>query len=278
MNFVVENNVVVSCTEKKFSDLKIPDGVIAIADYVFQNCPNLTSVELPESCKKIGDYAFDGCNALKAVIGFKNIEIIGECAFSNCSSLSGVTFGEKISYLSNGAFLGCKKLKKLSLPQNINYVGCECFRDCIGLSEIEMQGVREIDNNAFENCSDICAVKLPESIAHIGQNAFSFCTNLKSVEFGNGFVVIDEKAFENTARLTFLYSNKNSTVYDFAIKNKFVFTQAIINPECRVIKAKQLSDVEKSGVFIQYKKHDNKGNIIIAFDRSERENVIKFLE
>ena len=48
--------------------------------------------------------------------------------------------------------------------------------------------------------------------------------------------------------------------------------------ECRVIKAKQLSDVEKSGVFIQYKKRDNKGNIIIAFDRSEKENVIKFLE
>ena len=278
MNFVVENNIVIGCTDKKLIELKVPDGVIAIADYVFQNCTNLTKVELPETCQKIGDYAFDGCAELETVNGLKYVHIVGECAFSNCSSLSEVTFGEKISYLSNGAFLGCKKLTKLSLPKNINYVGCECFRDCIGLSEIEMQGVREIDNNAFENCSDICAVKLPETLAHIGQNAFSFCTNLKSVKFGNGFIVIDEKAFENTACLTFKYSNKKSTVYDFAVKNKFVFAQTIVNIECRVIKEKQLSDVEKSGVFIQYKPYDNEGNIIIAFDRSEKENVIKFLE
>ena len=31
---------------------KIPYGVTAIADKVFQNCPNLRTVQLPETLKK----------------------------------------------------------------------------------------------------------------------------------------------------------------------------------------------------------------------------------
>ena len=98
MDFVIENNIVTRCTNKELWELKIPDGVVAIDNCVFQNCSDSTSVELPESCRKIGDYAFDGCNNLETVIGFKNIDIIGECAFANCSSLKQITFGDKIHY------------------------------------------------------------------------------------------------------------------------------------------------------------------------------------
>lgn len=212
------------------------------------------------------------------VDGLKNVESIGECAFANCSSLKEVNFGDRIGYLSNGAFLGCTGFVKLTLPKNITYIGCECFRDCTNLSEIKMEGVREIDHNAFEYCSNIYEISLPETLYHISQNAFSFCVNLKKVEFGNKSVDIDEKAFENTSNLTFVYSSKNSTAYKFAVKNNFLFAQKIINMECRVIKSQKLSVLANSGIFIQYKPYDDKGNIIIAFDKSDRENVIRLIE
>ena len=67
MDFVIENNIITRCTNKGLWELKIPDGVVAIDKYAFQNCLDLRSVELPKTLKKIGDYAFDGCNDLETV-------------------------------------------------------------------------------------------------------------------------------------------------------------------------------------------------------------------
>ena len=266
MDFVIENNIITRCTNKELWELKIPDGVVAIDKYVFQNCLDLRSVELPKTLKKIGDYAFDGCNDLETIIGFRNIEIIGECAFGNCSSLKQVDFGDKIRYLPNGTFLGCITLKKLELPKNISYIGCECFKDCMGVEEIVMNDVMEIDNNAFENCNSVLTVAFPENLLRIAKNAFSFCDKLKNVIFKNNTTSIDEKAFEKN----------NSTAYNYAVENKFVFIPTIIKPECREVTNQEYETLCKNGIPLKAKVADD-NNMIIVFDRSFEEKVNKLI-
>lgn len=276
MNFVIENNIVTQCINKEIFSLKIPHEVVAIENYAFRNCLNLTSVELPDTLKKIGDYAFDDCTELQNVIGLENVHYIGECAFSNCSSLKQVNFGEKIGYLPNGAFLGCTALKKVVIPKSVSYIGCECFKDCTSLEEIEMTDVMEIDNNAFENCQSLCNVTFPENLFHIAPNAFSFCSSLKNVTFKNTIIDIDENAFENTVRLIFRASQNKSTAYDFAVKNKFVFIPTIVKPECRIITNSQYEILCVNGIPLKAKVADN-DNMIIVFDRSLKEKVNKLI-
>jgi hypothetical protein len=52
--------------------LTIPDSVISIDDWAFENCVGLTgSLIIPNSVEIIGDNAFSGCS------GFTNITLVG---------------------------------------------------------------------------------------------------------------------------------------------------------------------------------------------------------
>ena len=48
-------------------DLIIPDSVISIGDYCFQNCKNMSSVTIGKEISSIGRGAFSGCTKLKNI-------------------------------------------------------------------------------------------------------------------------------------------------------------------------------------------------------------------
>ena len=51
-------------------NMKIPDGVTSIGDYVFYGMRQLEAVDIPRSVTSIGSYAFRGCTNLKTVFCF----------------------------------------------------------------------------------------------------------------------------------------------------------------------------------------------------------------
>ncbi len=67
--FVISNNVITSLTDagRYAETIVVPEGIIGIGDYVFQECRSLISVSLPSTLQTIGRYAFLDCNVLTSI-------------------------------------------------------------------------------------------------------------------------------------------------------------------------------------------------------------------
>lgn len=63
-------------------NLVIPDGMVKINDYTFNDCGSIKSVVVPDGVVSIGTYAFSCPEMAKATIG-KNVNSIGVSAFSS---------------------------------------------------------------------------------------------------------------------------------------------------------------------------------------------------
>ena len=89
-------------------ELIIKDGTKGIADYVFCECTDLTSVIIPGSVTIIGNNVFEGCTSLVSLNIPSSVTTIGRYAFYGCTSLDvsslpipgSATIGEE-------AFEGC---------------------------------------------------------------------------------------------------------------------------------------------------------------------------
>ena len=86
------------CTEDSFDSgdgLKVTfgDSVERIPDYIFQDCPGLTSVTIGSSATTIGHYAFNRCTGLTSIKIPESMTNIGYMAFSGCTSLADVYYG-----------------------------------------------------------------------------------------------------------------------------------------------------------------------------------------
>ena len=86
------------CTEDSFDSgdgLKVTfgDSVERIPDYIFQDCPGLTSVTIGSSVTTIGHYAFNRCTGLTSIKIPESMTDIGYMAFSGCTGLADVYYG-----------------------------------------------------------------------------------------------------------------------------------------------------------------------------------------
>ena len=81
---------------ENLTSVSIPNTVTEIGNSVFLGCPKLTSVSIPNSVTSIGNYAFDGCSALKKITIPNSVTKIGFCALENCTSLTSVTLSNKL--------------------------------------------------------------------------------------------------------------------------------------------------------------------------------------
>ncbi len=128
-------------------DLKIPEGVASIGDYVFYGCQNLKSVSIPKSVTSIGEEAFHGCFRLETV-NISNLE--AWCRISFCSN--------PLSY-AHRLFMNGAEITNLIIPEDVTNIG----------------------SYAFLGCSQITSITIPGSVTSIGQEAFSGMTALDHV-------------------------------------------------------------------------------------------------
>ncbi|MBQ9115687.1 MAG: leucine-rich repeat domain-containing protein, partial [Clostridia bacterium] len=166
--------------------------VTGIADYAFEDCASLVSVQLPD---------FDD----EAYLNGYEFDFLGEYAFSGCVSLTEIELPERISFISRGAFRGCAALTRASFPDGA-YVASYAFSNCTALREISTlrnagEGtfshcvslpslplstpITEIEEDCFEHCDSLIHVTIPASVKYIGSLAFRGCKRLEKVTFEN---------------------------------------------------------------------------------------------
>jgi hypothetical protein len=157
-----------TCTD---TDIVIPathEGlpVTRIADYAFEFCHNITSVEIPDSVTYIGGWAFWECNSMTelrlpefATISFfafrdcaaltqvhlpeYNCMIQRSFIMYRCTQLQEVWVGEGTSTIGEGDFSGCTSLHTIHIPVSVDRIETKAFMDCTSLTHIYYDGTME---------------------------------------------------------------------------------------------------------------------------------------
>ena len=201
---------------KTDSEYVIPNSVISIGDYTFENCTSLTSVTIPNSVTSIGDDAFYNCTSLTSVTIPDSVTSIGSGAFSNCTSLKSIEVsGNNKSYSSaDGVLFNKDKTELITypagktdseyvIPNSVTSIGYSAFKNCTSLTSVTIgNSVTSIGNEAFYGCTSLTSVTVPDSVTSIGDYAFCNCTSLTSVTIPDSVTSIGDYAFCNCTSLT----------------------------------------------------------------------------
>ncbi|MBQ7688460.1 MAG: leucine-rich repeat protein [Clostridia bacterium] len=176
------------CCEKLTGNIVIPDSVISIGRFAFQQCygfnGTLTLGTENRHLQTIGDHAFIRCTGLKGDLVIPgNITSIEEGTFYLCNSLNGVLSlgGEdsQLQTIGKHAFYHCEKLTgNLVIPDTVTFIGENAFEGCGSLNGTLTIGnaVQYIGKNAFYNCSNLTGkLTIPEAVTNIGTCAFHGC-------------------------------------------------------------------------------------------------------
>ena len=75
--------------------MKLPRGLEALADEVFEDCAALEEIILPEGLKSIGEESFFGCGELKEIRLPDALERVGRDAFAACGKLKNISCRNK---------------------------------------------------------------------------------------------------------------------------------------------------------------------------------------
>ncbi len=175
--------------------LIIPEGVVSIADKVFQNKKNITSVQLPTTLKSVGAYAFSGATNLTSVIFTGTSEYkINKYAFDGCTALSSVTLSDNLVEIGNYAFQKCTSLTSFDMPDTVTTLGPGAFIECKNLADVKYSSsLTTVPNTAFRETA-LTKFTVTSNITSIGDSAFYGATKLvdfvienrdSNLKFGN---------------------------------------------------------------------------------------------
>lgn len=136
--------------------LNIKEGTTTIADDCFSEQGGLRKVTLPQSLIWIGSYAFENCSAIIQIQLNENLEHIGSSAFEDCTGLTSVTIGNSVTSIGYGAFYNCSSLTSIVIPDSVTSIGQSAFYGCTSLTSIVIpDSVTNIGDWAFYNCTSL---------------------------------------------------------------------------------------------------------------------------
>ena len=202
----------------KSGEYVIPNDVISISGFAFEDCNNLTSIEIPDSVTSIGAFAFSCCKKLTSVIIPSSVTSIGDGAFEDTpwynSQPDGLLYAGKVAYRYKGEM---PKNTKITLKDDTVEISGYAFFACGGLTNIEIpNSVTSIGEVAFAGCTSLTSIEIPDSVTSIGYHACGY--NIRGMtEKITGFTIYGTKG---TAAET--YANENG--FKFVDINKKITT------------------------------------------------------
>lgn len=138
-------------------------------DYIFTNCPKLTTVTIGDNVKAIPSYAFRGCKNLTSVTIGNSVTSIGYSTFAECTSLTDINIPDSITSIDDWAFFRCISLTGIVVPEGVTSIGSAVFASCIGLTSVTLgDDVTSIGSSSFSGCRSLSSITLPKRVAHIG--------------------------------------------------------------------------------------------------------------
>lgn len=139
------------------ASVAIKEGTRILAEGLFFDNQNLTSITLPSSLEIISYLAFYGCESLPVVDNVRYADCVAVEAIDK--TMSTYVLREGTRFIANRAFDMCSDMKSINLPEGLVFIGSE----------------------AFSSCHQLETITLPESTKHIiPWSPFSYQTKVKS--------------------------------------------------------------------------------------------------
>lgn len=213
--------------------VEIPEGIVSIGDYVFDEAEQVEEVIIPEGTLYIEDQAFCDCENLKKVVLPESLKEINMEAFCNCPELTEINLPKALRTIGPGAFSDCDNLTDVEIPDSLLELQLDSFDDTLTLLEnnpnyktvdgimyniktasalfcldsdaksMKIQpGTKYIAGNAFNFCHGLEAIEIPNTVAYIGRSAFSCCPALKKIYIPESVKIVDYGAFSNCVALS----------------------------------------------------------------------------
>jgi len=173
----------------------LPPGIETLGGSMFSGCRSLEAVSLPAALKSIEGYAFQSCQKIQAVNIPSGVTNIGQYAFAYCEKLANVTLPDGLAAMDDNAFEGCTNLTSVTIPASLKRIPMGAFENCTGLANVTVEdGVEVIGNAAFYGCRVLPAFTIPDSVKVVEDIAFYGCafldTNtIANVEMADGWIV-----------------------------------------------------------------------------------------
>lgn len=177
--------------------------------------------QVPNSVIEIGEYAFQNARYLKFLMFNKKIKKIGKSAFDDCKNLESIKFDQCLQEIGEWSFHGCDKIQQIRVVQGVEKIGKCAFGSCESLEYIYVDQnnafYTEIDGNLYtKDCKTLLqyaiakpekTFNLPNSVETISFRAISDAIHLEKV-FLYDVELIQEKAFYYDINLKGVHFNK----------------------------------------------------------------------
>lgn len=159
------------------TELNLPDGVIVIGTYAFNECRNLTSVVLPAALTELGNYTFQNCSSLSEIVMQENLANIGNNVFVG-TALKNVTMPDSVVTMGSLVFQNIKTLESVTFTENskLTTIGTRFFENCTALKTVVLGPLVEelptasfvnYDMSIFYGCTGLEKVVLPANLKTI---------------------------------------------------------------------------------------------------------------
>ena len=172
---------------ESIKSIVVSEGITEVGERAFYWSTNCTEVILPDSLIAIREYGFNNLRALQTITLPPNLEILEFCAFSECTALQTITIPDSVHTIESNAFSNCSALRGARIGAGMTYIPDSMFGNDGKLSGVVLPpNLQTIGDTAFIN-SGLESIRIPATVTSIGVSAFSGCKWLEefTVEEGN---------------------------------------------------------------------------------------------
>nr|DAY75437.1 MAG TPA: leucine rich repeat protein [Caudoviricetes sp.] len=251
---VIEDYALSNLQVSKFK-LILPDTLITIGKYAFQNCTAMNDIVIPASVTEIGEGAFYGCNSLNNIYFKEDTKItyIPElfCSGGGLNTVGieykngtrtvhdTIEFPKSITKINNNAFYNCGSMGHTCIiGDNITTIGdyafygttIDAFKIGTGINTGSDQKTEDFDDGNYDTDRDI---KTPYVLYLSSKRQFRYKHFVATEDMDAGTIyLLNKKEYEVPNEKTYVYKTDDDD-FKFCLKNShlLIFKNGLLLPK-----------------------------------------------
>lgn len=148
--------------------------VIGLGPNTFRSNKTVRYIHLPDTVVHISWFAFEDCIRLKEIVLPNGLVNIGASAFAWCISLEKINIPDSVIAIGSMTFYYCKSLTELDVS-NVTSIGSSAFAECWSLKKVKLSDKLEtIESSLFEYCKNLYDVNVPKNLKYVYDDSFDY--------------------------------------------------------------------------------------------------------